>query len=291
MRRRLPLPHLNHASALLLGAALLATACTPQGQGNGNAADPSPEASEAGPDYPQGPFQREGVSGSNAPFHSTFRVDEVVGHPDRTVLHFTTIPAQETLANGSYGGGLTGDLATAPVDLRLIDPVGQRFYEPSTDDGVFNGSVLPDGVANEVEYRMQVHFPPLEQGTERVTVLSGGTQGAFTGIPVTPDEAPWEAGPEPEEPPYYGYIEEGEEITTAVNGGDVPEEGIELYSAMRVRRHEHVLLLPRIWQLRHDITAFDAAYVALAEALGVPLLTADRKLARTASRSCDIITV
>lgn len=68
-------------------------------------------------------------------------------------------------------------------------------------------------------------------------------------------------------------------------------EGIELYSAMRVRRHEHVLLLPRIWQLRHDITAFDAAYVALAEALGVPLLTADRKLARTASRYCDIITV
>lgn len=68
-------------------------------------------------------------------------------------------------------------------------------------------------------------------------------------------------------------------------------EAIELYSAMSVTRHEHVLLLPRIWQLRHDITAFDAAYVALAEALGVPLLTADLRLARTASRYCDVVTV
>ena len=68
-------------------------------------------------------------------------------------------------------------------------------------------------------------------------------------------------------------------------------EGIELYSAMRILRHEHVLLLPRIWQLRHDVTAFDAAYVALVEALGAPLLTADHKLARTASRYCDVVTV
>jgi len=68
-------------------------------------------------------------------------------------------------------------------------------------------------------------------------------------------------------------------------------DGIELYSAMQIRRHEHVMLLPRVWQLRHDITVFDAAYVALAEALGVPLLTADRKLARTASRYCEVITV
>jgi predicted nucleic acid-binding protein len=42
-------------------------------------------------------------------------------------------------------------------------------------------------------------------------------------------------------------------------------------------RYPHDLLLPRIWELRHNLTAFDAAYVALAEALGAPLL--DRRLA------------
>jgi predicted nucleic acid-binding protein len=40
-------------------------------------------------------------------------------------------------------------------------------------------------------------------------------------------------------------------------------------------------LIPRIWQLRHNITTYDAAYVALAEALDAPLLTRDRKLAKS----------
>jgi len=40
-----------------------------------------------------------------------------------------------------------------------------------------------------------------------------------------------------------------------------------------------VPLLPRIWGLRANLTAYDAAYVALAEALDAPLLTRDRHLA------------
>src|SRR5690349_16147642 len=39
-------------------------------------------------------------------------------------------------------------------------------------------------------------------------------------------------------------------------------------------------LLPRVWELRSNVTAYDACYVALAEALGADLLTADRRLAR-----------
>lgn len=44
-------------------------------------------------------------------------------------------------------------------------------------------------------------------------------------------------------------------------------------------RYPHGLLLPRVWELRADLTAYDAAYVALAEALDAPLLTRDRRLA------------
>lgn len=43
--------------------------------------------------------------------------------------------------------------------------------------------------------------------------------------------------------------------------------------------HEHNDLLPRIWDLRHNLTAYDAAYVALAEVLDAPLLTFDARLA------------
>ena len=44
-------------------------------------------------------------------------------------------------------------------------------------------------------------------------------------------------------------------------------------------RYPHDFLLPRVWELRHNLTAYDAVYVALAEALGAPLLTRDQRLA------------
>jgi predicted nucleic acid-binding protein len=56
-------------------------------------------------------------------------------------------------------------------------------------------------------------------------------------------------------------------------------------------RHEAVMLLPRIWALRHNFTAYDGSYVALAQALGAPLMTSDRRLARAAADHCDVIEV
>ena len=49
-----------------------------------------------------------------------------------------------------------------------------------------------------------------------------------------------------------------------------------------IHRYPHDVLLPRVWELRHNLTAYDAAYVALAEALDAPLLTRDRRLAAAA---------
>ena len=49
---------------------------------------------------------------------------------------------------------------------------------------------------------------------------------------------------------------------------------------LSIERHDHEPFLGRIWQLRSNLTAYDAAYVALAEALDAPLLTCDGRLAR-----------
>jgi predicted nucleic acid-binding protein len=45
-----------------------------------------------------------------------------------------------------------------------------------------------------------------------------------------------------------------------------------------VHRYSHDVLLPRIWELRRNVTACDAAYVALSEALAAPLVTCDARL-------------
>lgn len=55
-----------------------------------------------------------------------------------------------------------------------------------------------------------------------------------------------------------------------------------------LQRYPHVRLLPRIWELRDNLTAYDAVYVALAEALDAPLLTRDRRLATAAGHQARI---
>lgn len=52
-----------------------------------------------------------------------------------------------------------------------------------------------------------------------------------------------------------------------------------LWQQLDIERHPHENLLERIWGWRLNLTAYDAAYVALAEILGQPLVTADRRLA------------
>lgn len=55
-----------------------------------------------------------------------------------------------------------------------------------------------------------------------------------------------------------------------------------------LRRHPHDFLLPRVWKLRDNLTAYDAVYVALAEALDAPLITRDRRPAAAAGRRARV---
>ncbi len=59
-------------------------------------------------------------------------------------------------------------------------------------------------------------------------------------------------------------------------------------ASLRLARAPHRPLVSRIWELRHNLTPYDAAYVALAEGLEACLLTADRHLARAPGIHCDI---
>ena len=56
-------------------------------------------------------------------------------------------------------------------------------------------------------------------------------------------------------------------------------KALEDFRNMRVLRHRHTPYLARIWEFRDNFTAYDACYLALAEALGATLLTRDKALA------------
>jgi predicted nucleic acid-binding protein len=57
---------------------------------------------------------------------------------------------------------------------------------------------------------------------------------------------------------------------------------------LRATRYSHVPLRPRIWELRKNVTPYDAAYVALAEALDAPLVTVDAALAGAAGARAEV---
>lgn len=55
-----------------------------------------------------------------------------------------------------------------------------------------------------------------------------------------------------------------------------------------LQRHAHEPLLQRVWELRENLTAYDAVYVALAEVLDAPLLTCDAPLARAPGHAARV---
>ena len=57
-------------------------------------------------------------------------------------------------------------------------------------------------------------------------------------------------------------------------------QGLEDLADLPLERYPHQIFLPRIWALRENLTAYDAVYVALAEALGATLLTRDGRISR-----------
>ncbi len=66
-------------------------------------------------------------------------------------------------------------------------------------------------------------------------------------------------------------------------------EALEDFSSFPIQRYAHDLFLVRIWELRRNLTAYDASYVALAEALDAKLLTCDKALAKSTGHRANVV--
>lgn len=85
--------------------------------------------------------------------------------------------------------------------------------------------------------------------------------------------------------PHLVDVEVTQGLRRLVRAGEVSldraAEVIADLADLDLHRHPHLDLLTRAWKLRENLTAYDAMYVALAEALDAPIVTCDRPLAKT----------
>lgn len=83
--------------------------------------------------------------------------------------------------------------------------------------------------------------------------------------------------------PHLLDVEIAQVLRRYYNSGELDagrgNEALEDLMDLPIARYPHDVLLPRIWELRQNLTAYDAAYIALAEVLSAPLITLDKRLA------------
>jgi predicted nucleic acid-binding protein len=95
--------------------------------------------------------------------------------------------------------------------------------------------------------------------------------------------------------PHLVDVEVASALRRTVSAGTVTaDEGwaaLDTWRRLGVTRHPASGLLDRVWQLRHNLTAYDATYVALAEALDCTVVTADGRLARAPGIRCAVTVV
>jgi len=74
------------------------------------------------------------------------------------------------------------------------------------------------------------------------------------------------------------------QVIDATTGWDL----LHRFRWMAITRHGTFAMLDRVWELRDNLTAYDAAYVALAEAIDCPLVTADARISRAPGLRCSV---
>jgi outer membrane protein OmpA-like peptidoglycan-associated protein len=128
---------------------------------------------------------KEGWFGASGGFHARVEIQRVERDATGSVLHFTVTSLENApkAASGAFG--------TSPTDgnvfrISLVDPVNRKLYRPVTD----SAEAAPGEYGPGQSYAMTLRYPPIPPAVERITVITPGTAGEFTGVPVTGSAGP-----------------------------------------------------------------------------------------------------
>lgn len=156
--------------AVSLVGLLLVTGCSGSGKAE-KVAPPTVQAGGASSAAAQraGAYSKEGWFGGADGLHARLDVRSVERQPGKSVLRYTVT-------------SLDSATKSVPFEIALVDPVGRRLYKPT---GTTSGSGFAPGAARE----MAAEYPPIPATVQKVTLITPGTAGEFTGIPVTSGSA------------------------------------------------------------------------------------------------------
>lgn len=124
-----------------------------------------------------------------------------------------------------------------------------------------------------------------------VVVDTSAILQALVGRPVNPDLVA-RLGGEELHAPHLIDVEMVHALRRLVMGGSLHEDRADDvrsdFADLAIVRYPHQPLSDRMWDLRHNLSAYDAAFVALSEALDTPLVTCDRRLASASGHDASV---